>query len=184
MAYGGRAARLVADSESTTIRFDLHQITHFITDTCDFPEYGTLSQLPETVSVVLPSWLTRSVDAQKLLPTRFYSPNNALIFAGLCLTSTDLPALDNLAIQAGVESLGGLWRRELTREVTHLIAIAPHGVSLSLHLSEEFQDVSLMIQKMQPQKKYDAAIEYGQATGLVIVLPHWRVPLHQFRSFH
>ena len=152
VAYGARAARLVANSESTTIRFDLNEITHFITDTCDFPEYGTLSKLPETVSVVLPSWLTRSVDAQKLLPTRFYSPNNALIFAGLCLSSTDLPTLDNLAIQAGVESLGGLWRRELTREVTHLIAIAPHGVCYPVYLSAKSRGPGLIIQNCNRRK--------------------------------
>lgn len=33
-----------------------------------------------------------------------------------------------LSIEAGVQSFGGQWQRELTRQCTHLIVVAPSGV--------------------------------------------------------
>ena len=43
-----------------------------------------------------------------------------------------LPDVDTQAIAVGAQTFGGQWRRELTREVTHLIAVATSGVSLLL----------------------------------------------------
>lgn len=40
-----------------------------------------------------------------------------------------LPRADVAAIAAGVQALGGQWKAELTREVTHLFVLAPTGVS-------------------------------------------------------
>lgn len=48
-------------------------------------------------------------------------------------------------------ALGGQTRRELTREVTHLIVAAEHG------------------------QKYEMALKFGTELGIVVVLPHWCV---------
>lgn len=75
--------------------------------------------------------------------------DHAKIFAGLYVCSADLPDLDNLALQVGVESLGGAWRRELTKECTHLIALTDSG------------------------DKYEAWLELGEELGMVCILPDW-----------
>lgn len=81
--------------------------------------------------------------------TRFYSPDRTKIFSGMCFCTSDvrqvldcilraradmqwreqLPRADVAAIAAGVQALGGQWKAELTREVTHLFVLAPTGVS-------------------------------------------------------
>ena len=43
-----------------------------------------------------------------------------------------IPKGDREAIAAGIQSLGGQWRNALTKEVTHLFALAPGGVCSSL----------------------------------------------------
>ncbi|GAA5866988.1 hypothetical protein JCM1840_005932 [Sporobolomyces johnsonii] len=156
-------------------RFDPAQLTHLITDTLDLPEYALVR--PNTVhandnvnanakgkglsrdsadrdpahaiNLVTPAWVTRSFDLQQLQPPRFYSPDPALYFSGTCICTSGLPETDTLAICAGVEALGGQWRRELTREVTHLICVAESG------------------------PKYDMAMKFGPQLGIAVVLPHW-----------
>ncbi|GAA5936722.1 uncharacterized protein JCM15063_001967 [Sporobolomyces koalae] len=102
-----------------------------------------------TVKVVLPAWVTRSFDLQVVQQSRFYSPDPALFLSSTCICTSQLPIADDLAICAAVEAFGGQWRRELTREVTHLITVSEHG------------------------HKYDMAIKFGTELGIAIVLPHW-----------
>lgn len=101
-------------------------LTHCVTRTLDFPECQGL--LDSGVAIVLPSWVTRSVEMERLQLPRHYSPDTALFLAGLVVCTSGMPSYDAACIECGVESLGGQYRRELTREVTHLIVLAPHGV--------------------------------------------------------
>jgi hypothetical protein len=64
-----------------------------------------------------------------------------------------LPITDDLTICSAVSAFGGQYRRELTREVTHLIAVSENGGSQS--------------------QKYEMAIKFGTELGIAIVLPHW-----------
>ncbi|GAA6048438.1 hypothetical protein JCM3770_003757 [Rhodotorula araucariae] len=162
-------------------RFDPARLTHFITDTLDFPEYdflkhrlgssgeegdGAIRGVPKQhakgkgkardddgaggkVEVVTPAWVTRSFDLQALQPPRFFSADKALFFSGTVVCTSELPEADTLAIHSGVIALGGQTRRELTREVTHLICAAEHG------------------------QKYEMALKFGTELGIVVVLPHW-----------
>ena len=54
-----------------------------------------------------------------------------------------------MTVCTATEAFGGQWRRELTREVTHLICVSESG------------------------KKYEMAIKFGTELGIAIVLPHW-----------
>ncbi|ORY87405.1 hypothetical protein BCR35DRAFT_302155 [Leucosporidium creatinivorum] len=166
-----------AQTASPPPRFNLDTITHFITDSLDFPEYETLRPAPsagaggaagggggggqngatavngseedEKIKIVLPVWVTRSYDLQTLQQARFYSPDPAMIFSGLCFATSEIPTLEAEAIAAAATSLGGQFRSELTREVTHLFTVAPHGL------------------------KYEMALRHGAEIGMIVVLPHW-----------
>ncbi|BGP32788.1 regulator of Ty1 Transposition [Rhodotorula toruloides] len=168
-----------SSSSSRLPRFDLSSITHFITDTLDFPERKLIEELNaqdggktnvglgieldggkgkgkdadgvegQQIEIVTPAWVTRSYDLQILQSPRFYSADKALYFSGTVVCTSELPQADTLSIHAGVLSLGGQVRRELTREVTHLICPAEHGA------------------------KYEMAIRFGTELGIVVVLPHW-----------
>ncbi|GAA5844402.1 hypothetical protein JCM9279_006288 [Rhodotorula babjevae] len=146
-------------------RFDPALVTHIITDTLDFPEHALVKQRvgygaggpgasaasPDEagVEVVTPAWVTRSFDLQVLQPPRFYSADRALFFSGTIVCTSELPEPDTLAIHSAVLALGGQTRRELTREVTHLVCAAAHG------------------------HKYEMALKFGTELGIVVVLPHW-----------
>ncbi|KPV77619.1 uncharacterized protein RHOBADRAFT_41614 [Rhodotorula graminis WP1] len=142
-------------------RFDPARVTHIVTDTLDFPElalvqarnepgaHGGASAADAAVEVVTPAWVTRSFDLQVLQPPRFYSADRALFFSGTIVCTSELPEPDTLAIHAAVVALGGQTRRELTREVTHLVCAAAHG------------------------HKYEMALKFGTELGIVVVLPHW-----------
>lgn len=108
-----------------------------------------------------------------LYRARFYSPDPALFLSTTCICTSQvrlspspsishlkpslkplrvidqLPIHDDLTICSAVETFGGQWRRELTREVTHLICVSEHG------------------------EKYEMAIKFGTELGIAIVLPHW-----------
>lgn len=60
-----------------------------------------------------------------------------------------LPENDVAAIFAGVASLGGQWRDQLAKDVTHVVSLAPSG------------------------KKYRTAMEHKGKLGFTVVLPHW-----------
>lgn len=86
-----------------------------------------------------------------------------------------LPETDSSAIQAGVNSLGGQWRYELTREVTHLFVVSPSGVSRSpVRAGQPFGGGDADSSQCE-QPKYEAAIKYGPDLGMVALLPHWCV---------
>ncbi|GAA5854065.1 hypothetical protein JCM8547_008212 [Rhodosporidiobolus lusitaniae] len=172
---GATPCPLLTSYSAAEPRFDLSRLTHVVTDTLDFPEYSLLRPEGETygptadakgkgkegepigvvvgkekkVEIVSPAWVTRSYDLQTLQPPRFHSPDRALFFSGTVICTSEFPETDNLAIAGAVEAFGGQFRRELTREVTHLICISEHGV------------------------KYEMAMKFGTELGMVVVLPHW-----------
>ncbi|KAM0745911.1 hypothetical protein T439DRAFT_384532 [Meredithblackwellia eburnea MCA 4105] len=130
-------------------RFDIHSVTHVITDTLDLPEYNALVEQQGRIELVTPLWVTRSFDLGTIQQPQFFSPDRAKFFSGYCFCSSELPESDTRALEAGVKSLGGQWRQDLTREVTHLFVVAPSGA------------------------KYDMAMQYGPSLGMVVILPAW-----------
>lgn len=135
--------------------------------------------LATPLPLVVEASLTRTATLTSLpCSPRFYSADRALIFSGTVICTSEvrpgrssrsagsaladqlfcprppdeqLPESDTRDIHAGVLALGGQVRRELTREVTHLICAAEHGA------------------------KYEMAIKHGTELGIVVVLPHWSV---------
>ncbi|KAK4057178.1 regulator of Ty1 Transposition [Microbotryomycetes sp. JL221] len=156
-----------SSSSSTTplVRFNLDKITHVITDTLDFAEYHVLrpSQSKQStdhniaeqrVKIVLPIWVTRSYDMQRLKAPQFFSPDKSLLFAGMGFACFDaspchLPQLDVDAVQAAVTSLGGQFFSIPTRETTHVLALEPSGPA------------------------FERLLKYAPTLGMSIVLPHW-----------
>ena len=105
---------------------------------------------------------------------RFYSADKKLFFSGTVICTSEvgipqqtrvrkgsslilatkrnqfqLPTSDTRDIHQAVLTLGGQTRRELTREVTHLICMSESG------------------------RKYESAMKYGAELGMQVVLPHW-----------
>ncbi|GAA6003002.1 hypothetical protein JCM10207_001937 [Rhodosporidiobolus poonsookiae] len=156
-----------ADPSHRPPRFDLDRLSHFVTDSLDFQEYPLLrpdgddeatgrddkgkgkGKEEHRVKIVSPAWVTRSYDLQAIQPPRFHSANHALFFSGCVICTSDFPEADNLAVAGAVEAFGGQFRRELTREVTHLICVSEQG------------------------PKYEMAMKFGTELGIVVVLPHW-----------
>ncbi|KAM0789281.1 hypothetical protein ACM66B_000121 [Microbotryomycetes sp. NB124-2] len=183
---------------SDAVRFDPHKVTHVITDTLDFQEYAQLRTLgphataladsnttstkkgkekartgieqDEGVKVVLPIWVTRSFDLQRIKECKYFSPDKAMIFAGLCFSTLDLAPEDNDAVRAAVTALGGQYFSTVTREVTHVLAVAPHGVST---VSSRRRNKLSSSHARLTQASYDRLLKYGPQLGLSVVLPHW-----------
>ncbi|GAA5987761.1 hypothetical protein JCM10908_007202 [Rhodotorula pacifica] len=171
-ATGGRA-----HGSRQPPRFDPAHLTHFITDSLDFVEFDLIqdingrdaradkkgkgkgkeghdvatvgSSTDDKVHIVTPAWVTRSYDLQTVQPPRFYSADKKLFFSGTVICTSELPISDTRDIHQAVLTLGGQTRRELTREVTHLICMGESG------------------------KKYESAMKYGAELGMQVVLPHW-----------
>lgn len=171
------AATAPGPSPRSPPRFDPARLTHFITDSLDFAEFDLLQDLngrdvahdrkgkgkskeghaggvmnnstEDKVHVVTPAWATRSYDLQTLQPPRFYSADKKLFFSGTVICTSELPTSDTRDIHQAVLTLGGQTRRELTREVTHLICMSESG------------------------RKYESAMKYGAELGMQVVLPHW-----------
>ncbi|KAK4051346.1 regulator of Ty1 Transposition [Microbotryomycetes sp. JL201] len=177
-------------------RFDIDKVTHVITDTLDFPEYAALRpdrpavskfgeaiartnnskgkekaaathEQDERVKIVLPIWVTRSFDLQRIKECKYFSPDKAMFFASLCFSTLDLAPEDNDAVRAAVTTLGGQYFSTVTREVTHVLAVAPQGVC-SIFLAALLPRLTSV-----EQASYERLLKYGPQLGLSVVLPHW-----------
>ena len=99
----------------------LQDITHIISSTIDFPEYGAASDALK--SVVKPDWVTASIAKGRLANPRQYSPDPRLFFSGLVVCCADLPSGDSDAIIGGVLAMGGLYSSPVSKMVTHIVAL-------------------------------------------------------------
>ena len=99
----------------------LQDITHIISSTIDFPEYGAASDALK--SVVKSDWVTASIAKGRLANPRQYSPDPRLFFSGLVVCCADLPSGDSDAIIGGVLAMGGLYSSPVSKMVTHIVAL-------------------------------------------------------------
>ncbi|KAI0369629.1 hypothetical protein BV20DRAFT_967587 [Pilatotrama ljubarskyi] len=125
------------------------KLTHFITSTIPLEDF--VESLPEgsAAHVVTPRWVERSAVLASVQDPEYYSADPAHLFSGITATATDLSEGDCELMSAAITALGGQWRSALTRDVTHLFALAPGSA------------------------KYDTAMHFKEQTGVCVLVPHW-----------
>ncbi|KAF2276225.1 BRCT domain-containing protein [Westerdykella ornata] len=123
----------------------LNEISYIISTTSDFPDYHRALDLFK--HVVKPSWVSACLQTSKVKNPRVYSPDPALFMNEVVVCCGDLPEGDKEAIEGGVLAMGGQYATQLTKFVTHLIALSMDDPRCQLALSKRLR--------------------------LQIVLPHW-----------
>lgn len=125
-------------------------LTHIITTTLPPLNDNLESIHPDSDAyLVTPAWVERSYILSARQPPELYSPDPAHLFSGVVATATDLSQPDLELLSAAITSLGGQWRSALTKDVTHLFALAPGSA------------------------KYTTAMHHREETGMCILTPHW-----------
>lgn len=137
---GATISELKADG---SIKLD--DVTHIISTTSDFPQYNLACE--HMLPILTPGWITSSLLRNKQAPPRSFTPDPRLIFSGITICCAGLPSGDKDAIIGGVVAMGGQESSNLTRTVTHIVA-----------LTEEHQKCQEALEKRMKCK---------------IVLPHW-----------
>ncbi|KDQ07132.1 hypothetical protein BOTBODRAFT_616780 [Botryobasidium botryosum FD-172 SS1] len=115
-----------------------------------------LFQLPTSGVACIYSRLSHALTSPK-----FYSPDPAQLFSGIVACASDIPQGDKEAISGALVAFGGQWRQALTRDVTHLFALAPVG--------EKYKKAMLYKQNMAHQTLDDD----DDILTMHVVLPHW-----------
>ena len=123
------------------------QLTHFIAASLPLEEF--VESPPEDIPIVTPFWVERSAILESPQDPEYYSADPAFLFSGIVAAATDLSKSDCELISAAVTALGGQWRTALTRDVTHLFALAPGSA------------------------KYETAMHYREKSGIRVLVPHW-----------
>lgn len=124
----------------------LTEADYVVTNAFDFEGWQSV---PDNAKVVTETWLERTMILGKIQPAQYYSPDPAMLFSGVVACATDLSPPDTEVLSAGITALGGQWRPGLTREVTHLFAVAPGS------------------------EKYETAMHYQKDTCVKVLAPHW-----------
>ncbi|KAI9716312.1 MAG: hypothetical protein M1828_000408 [Chrysothrix sp. TS-e1954] len=100
----------------------LHEVTHIISTTADFPAYHDASDA--FINVVKPLWVRQSVLKHRLANPRQFNPDPSLFFSSIVITcADDLPQGDKDALIGGVLAMGGQYSVGMTKLVTHVIAL-------------------------------------------------------------
>ncbi|KAI0779277.1 hypothetical protein C8Q74DRAFT_1258208 [Fomes fomentarius] len=134
---------------ATPVSVSNPRLTHFITSSLALEDF--VESLPDdsTAHVVTPRWVERSGVLGSTQDPEYYSADPAYLFSGVTAAATDLAKNDCEVISAAVAALGGQWRAALTRDVTHLFALAPGST------------------------KYQTAMHYKETTEVCVLVPHW-----------
>jgi len=114
---GAAISKLNADG---SIKLD--EVTHIISATSDFPQYTQACD--RMIAVVNPGWITPSLLRNKQAQIRSFSPDPRLIFSGIVICCAGLPEGDKDAIIGATVAMGGQESSNLTRLVTHVIALS------------------------------------------------------------
>jgi hypothetical protein len=114
---GATISELKADG---TIKLD--EVTHIISATSDFPQYALACD--HMIPVVTPQWISTSLLRNRQAQIRSFSPDPRLIFTGVTISCAGLPEGDKDAIIGAVAAMGGLESSNLTKTVTHIIALS------------------------------------------------------------
>ncbi|KAH9912491.1 uncharacterized protein BXZ73DRAFT_82326 [Epithele typhae] len=124
-------------------------LTHFITSSLPLEDF--VEQLPphSRAHTVTPLWVERSFVLGSQQDPEFFSADPAYLFSGVTATATDLSAADCELMSAAITAMGGQWRTALTRDVTHLFALAKGSA------------------------KYETAMHYREQMNVCVLVPHW-----------
>ncbi|KAF9215091.1 hypothetical protein BGZ59_002293 [Podila verticillata] len=120
--------------------------THIISEDYDFADYKHASA--RGIHIVTPEWVTRSVKHGSIQGPEFFSADPDMVFSGVVVATTGLPAFDRQVISEAVQDYGGSFERDVNKHVTHLIALTTSGA------------------------KYNYVMEHPEL-GIKVVLPHW-----------
>lgn len=90
-------------------------------------EFEGSNRCPKETPIVLPEWIQRSLLNGQRQDPQYFSPDPRAIFSTLVIASDHLPPGDLEAVIAGTHARGGLYRDGFTRDVTHLLVLAPAG---------------------------------------------------------
>ena len=115
----------------------LQDVTHIISTTIDFPDYGAAKDA--LISVVKPDWVKASISKGRLANPRQYSPDPRLFFSGLIVCCADLPSGDSDAIVGGVLAMGGLYSSAVSKMVTHIVALTMDSDKCQTALSKNLK---------------------------------------------
>ena len=117
----GGAQHEPLDPQTNRIK-DIKQLTHVISATSDFADYQLA--LEAYVHVVKPSYVQQCIEKGKQMNPRQYSPDHNLILSDVIIACANIPEGDKEAIAGGVLAMGGIYSAQLTKLVTHLIALS------------------------------------------------------------
>lgn len=101
---------------------NLHAIAYIVSTTTDFPDY--YRSLDYMIHVVQPAWVEACIKTGKLKNPRTFSPDPALFMNEVVVCCGDIPEGDQEAIAGGVIAMGGQFSPQLTKTITHLIALS------------------------------------------------------------
>jgi hypothetical protein len=97
-------------------------LTHVLSTTSDFPDYQ--GALDTFIHVVKPSYVQQCIEKGKQMNPRQFSPDHNLILNDIVIACANIPEGDKEAIAGGVLAMGGMYSGQLTKLVTHLIALS------------------------------------------------------------
>ncbi|KAI0744292.1 hypothetical protein C8Q80DRAFT_889499 [Daedaleopsis nitida] len=144
-----KLSELLDDRGATPVSITDPDLTHFITPSLALEDFVESIPDDSEACIVTPRWVERSAVLGSPQPPEYYSADPAYLFSGVTATATDLPQTDCELMAAAIAALGGQWRGALTRDVTHLFALAPGST------------------------KYQTAMHYKDSTSVCVLVPHW-----------
>ncbi|GAW26956.1 putative brct domain-containing protein [Rosellinia necatrix] len=138
--YGGEVCSPKRDGS-----LPLATVTHIVSNTIEFPEYGASATM--MIPVVKSKWISASLAKGKQAQIRPYTPDPRMIFSDVMLACADIPENDKDAIIGATMAMGGMYSEHVTKLTTHICA-----------LSMDHPKVQLAVEKRHKCK---------------VVLPHW-----------
>jgi hypothetical protein len=141
-SHGGSHIETLDPSQT----FSTESVTHIISPTITFQGFDLAKE--SFIPIVKPKWVSECLARKRLVPVKVYDPDPRMIFSDVVVLCVDLPPGDTEAIISGVVALGGQYLVNLTRSVTHIVAL---------------NDENPLCQAAQQSKDVHA----------VMVLPHW-----------
>ncbi|KAJ2592426.1 regulator of Ty1 Transposition [Coemansia sp. RSA 1804] len=112
--------------DNTTSEDDASKpVTHVISPDTHFGEYSACFKAG--VCVVTSQWVDRCLSVGWRYVEKYYSADAKMIFSGMVVAATHLPAADKETLLASVMALGGQWRERMRSDVTHLVMMKEDG---------------------------------------------------------
>jgi hypothetical protein len=115
----------------------IEELTHIISATSDFPLYRAACE--QMIPVVVPEWIKTSLLKNKQAQLRPFTPDPKLFFSGIVVCCADLPDNDKDVIIGGVLAMGGQESSNLTKLVTHIVALTVDNAKVQQAQEKQFK---------------------------------------------